>query len=168
MRSAGPKGLTAFVVEKGTKGLSAGHHLDKLGMRGSNTYPVFLEDCEVPEENVLGGVGNGVRVLMSGLDYERAGSPAARLHVQIARDLMVMVLKLIGLLVIIAGLWKALADVLDKFLSWSRGYSAYPAGGPDWLGICFNAVVRELDAFVTGALMLLLADLVVRWLLPRR
>jgi isovaleryl-CoA dehydrogenase len=69
---AGPKGLTAFVVEKGTKGLSAGHHLDKLGMRGSNTYPVFLEDCEVPEENVLGGVGHGVRVLMSGLDYERA------------------------------------------------------------------------------------------------
>jgi isovaleryl-CoA dehydrogenase len=70
--AAGPRGLTAFVVEKGTKGLSCGHHLDKLGMRGSNTYPVFFDDCEVPEENVLGGVGNGVRVLMSGLDYERA------------------------------------------------------------------------------------------------
>jgi isovaleryl-CoA dehydrogenase len=70
--SAGPKGLTAFVVEKGTKGLSAGTHLDKLGMRGSNTYPVFFEDCEVPAENVLGGVGNGTRVLMSGHDYERA------------------------------------------------------------------------------------------------
>ena len=70
--SAGPRGLTAFVVEKGTPGLSAGTHLDKLGMRGSNTYPVFFEDCEVPEENVLGGVGNGTRVLMSGLDYERA------------------------------------------------------------------------------------------------
>ncbi len=69
---AGPRGLTAFVVEKGTKGLSAGSHLDKLGMRGSNTYPLFFEDCEVPAENVLGGVGNGVRVLMSGLDYERA------------------------------------------------------------------------------------------------
>src|SRR5512133_1952625 len=52
---AGPKGLTAFVVEKGTPGLSCGSHLDKLGMRGSNTYPVFFEDCEVPEENVLGG-----------------------------------------------------------------------------------------------------------------
>ena len=67
-----PRGLTAFVVEKGTAGLSAGSHLDKLGMRGSNTYPIFLEDCEVPEENVLGGVGNGTKVLMSGLDYERA------------------------------------------------------------------------------------------------
>ncbi len=70
--AAGPRGLTAFIVEKGTRGLSSGSHLDKLGMRGSNTYPVFLEDCEVPEENVLGGVGNGDRVLMSGLDYERA------------------------------------------------------------------------------------------------
>ncbi len=70
--AAGPKGLTAFIVEKGTPGLSCGTHLDKLGMRGSNTYPVFLEDCEVPAENVLGGVGDGTRVLMSGLDYERA------------------------------------------------------------------------------------------------
>ncbi len=69
---AGPRGLTAFIVEKGTRGLSCGSHLDKLGMRGSNTTPVFLEDCEVPEENVLGGIGDGVRVLMSGLDYERA------------------------------------------------------------------------------------------------
>ena len=69
---ASPRGLTAFIVEKGTRGLSCGSHLDKLGMRGSNTYPVFFEDCEVPEENVLGGLGNGVRVLMSGLDYERA------------------------------------------------------------------------------------------------
>ncbi len=70
--AAGPRGITAFLVEKGSKGLSFGEKLDKLGMRGSNTYPVFLEDCEVPEENVLGGVGQGVRVLMSGLDYERA------------------------------------------------------------------------------------------------
>ncbi len=69
---AGPKGITAFCVEKGAKGLSFGEKLDKLGMRGSNTYPVFFEDCEVPEENVLGAVNNGVRVLMSGLDYERA------------------------------------------------------------------------------------------------
>jgi isovaleryl-CoA dehydrogenase len=70
--AAGPKGLTAFIVEKGSPGLSCGSHLDKLGMRGSNTAPVFLEDCEVPEENVLAGVGNGAKVLMSGLDYERA------------------------------------------------------------------------------------------------
>jgi isovaleryl-CoA dehydrogenase len=70
--AAGPRGLTAFIVEKGTPGLSCGAHLDKLGMRGSNTYPVFFEDCEVPEENVLGGIGNGTKVLMSGLDYERA------------------------------------------------------------------------------------------------
>jgi isovaleryl-CoA dehydrogenase len=68
----GSKGLTAFIVEKGTKGLSFGDKLDKLGMRGSNTYPVFFEDCEIPEENVLGGLGHGARVLMSGLDYERA------------------------------------------------------------------------------------------------
>ena len=70
--NAGPKGITAFIIEKGMKGFIAGSHLDKLGMRGSNTYPLFFDDCEVPEENVLGGVGNGVKVLMSGLDYERA------------------------------------------------------------------------------------------------
>src|SRR5205085_2635729 len=68
---AGPRGMTAFLVEKGTKGFSHGQHLDKLGMRGSNTYPLFFDECEVPEENVLGKVGEGVRVLMSGLDYER-------------------------------------------------------------------------------------------------
>jgi isovaleryl-CoA dehydrogenase len=70
--AAGAHGITAFIVEKGCKGLSFGSKLDKLGMRGSNTYPVFFEDCEVPEENVLGSVGGGVKVLMSGLDYERA------------------------------------------------------------------------------------------------
>jgi isovaleryl-CoA dehydrogenase len=69
---AGARGMTAFIVEKGMKGFSYGTHLDKLGMRGSNTYPLFFDDCEIPEENVLGGVGNGARVLMSGLDYERA------------------------------------------------------------------------------------------------
>ncbi|CAN7517482.1 isovaleryl-CoA dehydrogenase [Rhizobacter sp. LjRoot28] len=68
----GGKGITSFIIEKGFKGLSFGTKLDKLGMRGSNTYPVFFEDCEVPEENALGGVGQGVKVLMSGLDYERA------------------------------------------------------------------------------------------------
>lgn len=69
---AGAKGITAFIVEKGFAGFSAGAKLDKLGMRGSNTFPLFFDNCEVPEENVLGGVGNGVKVLMSGLDYERA------------------------------------------------------------------------------------------------
>jgi isovaleryl-CoA dehydrogenase len=68
----GPKGITAFIVEKGFKGLSFGAKLDKLGMRGSNTWPVFFQDCEVPAENVLGAEGGGVKVLMSGLDYERA------------------------------------------------------------------------------------------------
>jgi isovaleryl-CoA dehydrogenase len=65
-------GMTAFIVEKGFKGFSKGQHLDKLGMRGSNTYPLFFDDCEVPVENVLGGEGAGTKVLMSGLDYERA------------------------------------------------------------------------------------------------
>ena len=69
--AAGPKGITAFIIEKGFKGFSHGQHLDKLGMRGSNTFPLFFDNCEVPEENVLGGEGNGAKVLMSGLDYER-------------------------------------------------------------------------------------------------
>jgi len=69
---AGPKGITAFIVEKGFKGLSFGAKLDKLGMRGSNTWPVFFDNCEVPAENVLGAEGGGAKVLMSGLDYERA------------------------------------------------------------------------------------------------
>ena len=69
---AGARGMTAFIVEKGFAGFSKGQHLDKLGMRGSNTYPLFFDDCEVPVENVLGGEGNGTKVLMSGLDYERA------------------------------------------------------------------------------------------------
>ena len=65
-------GMTAFIVEKGMKGFSCGSHLDKLGMRGSNTVPLFFDDCEVPLENLLGDPGKGVKVLMSGLDYERA------------------------------------------------------------------------------------------------
>ena len=68
---ANSQGITAFIVEKGVKGLGYGEKLDKLGMRGSNTYPVFFEDCEIPEENILGEIGKGVKVLMSGLDYER-------------------------------------------------------------------------------------------------
>jgi isovaleryl-CoA dehydrogenase len=71
-QAAGAKGITAFIVEKGMKGFSCGSKLDKLGMRGSNTYPLFFDDCEIPEENVLGQLNGGVRVLMSGLDYERA------------------------------------------------------------------------------------------------
>ena len=69
---AGAKGMTAFIIEKGFKGLGYGQKLDKLGMRGSNTWPLFFDNCEVPTENVLGAEGGGVKVLMSGLDYERA------------------------------------------------------------------------------------------------
>jgi len=68
---AGSKGITAFIVEKTMKGFSTSPHFDKLGMRGSNTAELIFEDCEVPFENVLGEEGKGVRVLMSGLDYER-------------------------------------------------------------------------------------------------
>ena len=70
--AAGPHGITAFLVEKGFKGFSTAQKLDKLGMRGSNTCELVFQDCEVPAENVLGPVGRGVNVLMSGLDYERA------------------------------------------------------------------------------------------------
>ena len=69
--SAGAKGITAFIVEKSMKGFSTSAHFDKLGMRGSNTAELIFEDVEVPFENVLGEEGRGVRVLMSGLDYER-------------------------------------------------------------------------------------------------
>ncbi len=69
--TAGSRGMTAFIVEKTFKGFSASKKLDKLGMRGSDTSELVFEDCEVPAENVLGVVGNGVNVLMSGLDYER-------------------------------------------------------------------------------------------------
>lgn len=69
--AAGSKGVTAFIVEKTFKGFSTAQKLDKLGMRGSNTCELVFQDCEVPEENVLGDVGKGARVLMSGLDYER-------------------------------------------------------------------------------------------------
>ena len=69
---AGPRGITAFIIENGFAGFSTAQKLDKLGMRGSNTCELVFEDCEVPEENVLGKVNEGVKVLMSGLDYERA------------------------------------------------------------------------------------------------
>lgn len=68
---AGPKGITAFLIEKGMKGFSTAQKLDKLGMRGSNTCELVFEDCEVPYENILGEENKGVQVLMSGLDYER-------------------------------------------------------------------------------------------------
>lgn len=69
--NGGSKGITAFIVERGFAGFSQAQKLDKLGMRSSNTCELVFEDCEVPEENILGEVGGGVRVLMSGLDYER-------------------------------------------------------------------------------------------------
>jgi isovaleryl-CoA dehydrogenase len=68
---AGDRGMTAFIIERGFKGYSTAQKLDKLGMRGSDTCELVFDDCEVPVENVLGELGGGARVLMSGLDYER-------------------------------------------------------------------------------------------------
>ena len=68
---AGPRGITAFIIERGMTGFTTSPHFDKLGMRGSNTGELIFEDCEVPYENILGEEGKGVNVLMSGLDYER-------------------------------------------------------------------------------------------------
>lgn len=87
--SAGPRGITAFLVEKGFKGFSTAQKLDKLGMRGSDTGELVFQDCEVPEENVLNQVGKGVNVLMSGLDYERAVLAAGPLGImQAAMDVV--------------------------------------------------------------------------------
>ncbi len=86
---AGPRGITAFLIEKGFKGFSTAQKLDKLGMRGSDTGELIFEDCEVPAENVLGEVGKGVNVLMSGLDYERAVLAAGPLGImQAAMDVV--------------------------------------------------------------------------------
>ncbi|AAQ59440.1 isovaleryl-CoA dehydrogenase [Chromobacterium violaceum] len=88
--NAGPKGITAFIIEKSFAGFSHGSKLDKLGMRGSNTYPIFFDNCFVPDENVLGGEGNGVKVLMSGLDYERSVLAAGPLGImQASLDIVV-------------------------------------------------------------------------------
>jgi len=87
---AGPRGITAFIIEKGFKGFKASQKLDKLGMRGSSTSELVFEDCEVPEENVLGQIDEGVRVLMSGLDYERlvlSGGPLGLM--QAAMDVVI-------------------------------------------------------------------------------
>jgi len=82
--AAGPKGITAFLVEKGMKGFSTAQKLDKLGMRGSNTCELVFEDCEVPYENILGEENKGVHVLMSGLDYERVVLSAGPLGIMAA------------------------------------------------------------------------------------
>ena len=87
---AGSHGITAFIVEKGMAGFRCAQKLDKLGMRGSNTGELVFEDCEVPAENVLGTVGSGVNVLMSGLDYERAVLAAGPLGImQACMDVVV-------------------------------------------------------------------------------
>ncbi|WP_439497907.1 isovaleryl-CoA dehydrogenase [Bosea sp. (in: a-proteobacteria)] len=87
--AAGAKGITAFLIEKGMKGFSTHQKLDKLGMRGSDTCELVFQDCEVPEENVLGQVGRGVNVLMSGLDYERVVLSAGPLGImQAAMDIV--------------------------------------------------------------------------------
>lgn len=81
---AGPRGITAFLIERDMVGFSTGQKLDKLGMRGSNTAELIFEDCEVPFENVLGEEGMGVNVLMSGLDYERVVLAAGPLGIMAA------------------------------------------------------------------------------------
>jgi len=87
---AGPRGITAFLIEKDFKGFRTAQKLDKLGMRGSDTGELIFEDCEVPAENVLGEVGKGVNVLMSGLDYERAVLAAGPLGImQAAMDVVI-------------------------------------------------------------------------------
>ncbi|WP_417774008.1 isovaleryl-CoA dehydrogenase [Stappia sp.] len=87
---AGAKGITAFLIEKGFKGFSVAQKLDKLGMRGSLTGELVFQDCEVPEENVLGDVGKGVKVLMSGLDYERTVLAAGSIGImQAAMDVVI-------------------------------------------------------------------------------
>jgi isovaleryl-CoA dehydrogenase len=89
-RTAGARGITAFIVEKDMKGFAPAQKLDKLGMRGSDTSELVFTDCEVPEENVLGAVGNGVNVLMSGLDFERVVLAAGPLGImQACMDVVV-------------------------------------------------------------------------------
>ncbi|WP_456307424.1 isovaleryl-CoA dehydrogenase [Paeniroseomonas aquatica] len=87
---AGPRGITAFLIERGFKGFRPAQKLDKLGMRGSPTSELVFEDCEVPAENILGRLNEGVRVLMSGLDYERAVLAAGPIGImQAALDIVV-------------------------------------------------------------------------------
>ncbi|MGC9271231.1 isovaleryl-CoA dehydrogenase [Acidiphilium sp.] len=88
--AAGARGITAFIIEKTMPGFSCAQKLDKLGMRGSNTGELVFEDCVVPEANILGGLGRGVNVLMSGLDYERAVLAAGPLGImQAALDIVI-------------------------------------------------------------------------------
>ena len=87
---AGPRGVSAFLIEKGFKGFSTPQKLDKLGMRGSDTSELLFQDCEVPEENLMGREGEGARILMSGLDYERAVLSAGSIGImQACMDLVV-------------------------------------------------------------------------------
>jgi isovaleryl-CoA dehydrogenase len=89
-RTAGSRGITAFIVERNFKGFATAQKLDKLGMRGSDTSELVFQDCEVPAENVLGAVGNGVNILMSGLDYERVVLAAGPLGImQACMDLVI-------------------------------------------------------------------------------
>ena len=89
-RTAGARGITAFIIENSMKGYAPAQKLDKLGMRGSDTSELVFTDCEVPEENMLGAVGNGVNVLMSGLDYERVVLAAGPLGImQACMDMVI-------------------------------------------------------------------------------
>ncbi|TDJ20533.1 MAG: isovaleryl-CoA dehydrogenase [Gammaproteobacteria bacterium] len=88
--NAGPRGISAFIVEKSFKGFSTAQKLDKLGMRGSNTCELLFDDCEVPEENLIGEIGHGINVLMSGLDFERVVLAAGPLGImQACMDIVV-------------------------------------------------------------------------------
>jgi isovaleryl-CoA dehydrogenase len=88
--SAGARGITAFLIETGFHGFSTAQKLDKLGMRGSDTCELVFANCEVPQENVLGSVGDGVRILMSGLDYERVVLAAGPLGImQACMDIVI-------------------------------------------------------------------------------
>jgi len=87
---AGSRGISAFIIEKGMKGFTTAQKLDKLGMRGSDTCELVFQDCEVPEENIVGKPNEGVKVLMSGLDYERAVLAAGPLGImQAALDVVI-------------------------------------------------------------------------------
>ena len=149
---AGPRGITAFIIERGFKGFSTGPKLDKLGMRGSGTCELIFQDCEVPEENVMGGEGKGVNILMSGLDYERTVLAAGSLGImQACMDVAVPYIherkqfgQPIGTFQLMQG---KMADMYTT-MNATRAYvyavaKACDRGGPDPQGCCGRNSVRR-------------------------
>src|SRR6266498_3906807 len=108
---AGARGITAFLIEKGFKGFSTAQKLDKLGMRGSDTCELVFQDCEVPAENVLGKVNEGVKILMSGLDYERVVLAAGPLGIMSGGTSMLRITATASILALLAT--AASAQTLD-------------------------------------------------------